>query len=44
MKEILKNLMKRFKSQETQRMEISEWVRMKYYAPFAIDETKLQMI
>lgn len=44
MKEKLKDLMKRYKQQQTQRMEISEWVRLKYYAPFPIDETKCIMI
>ena len=42
MRERIKELIERMKP--TQRMEISEWVQMRYYAPFAIDEKKLQMI
>ena len=38
----MRELIKRFKP--TQRIEISEWVRVKKYAPFKIDEKKLQMI
>ena len=44
MKEKLKDWIKRYKPERPQRMEISEWVRMKYYAPFAIDEKKVIMI
>ena len=44
MKDKLKDLMKRFRPKETQNNDISKWVNLRYYAPFKIDETKLQMI
>lgn len=44
MKEKIKNVMKRFRTKETQNNDISKWVQMRYYAPFKIDETKLVMI
>ncbi len=44
MKERIKDLMKRFRPKETPNNDISKWVNLRYYAPFKIDETKLQMI
>jgi len=44
MKEKIKNVMKMFKPKETPNNDISKWVNLRYYAPFKLDETKLQMI
>lgn len=44
MKEKIKDLMKRFLPKETPNNDISKWVNLRYYAPFKIDENKLQMI
>lgn len=44
MKEIIKDLVKWFTPKHTQNNDISKWVNMRNYAPFAIDETKLVMI
>ena len=44
MKEKLNELMKRFRPEKTQNNDISKWVNMRYYAPFKIDEKRLQMI
>ena len=44
MKERLKDLAKMLKPKHTQNNDISKWVNMRYYAPFKMDETKLQMI
>lgn len=44
MKEKMKDLIKRFRPEKTQNYDISKWVNMRYYAPFKIDEKKLQMI
>ncbi len=44
MKEKMKDLIKRFRPEKTQNYDISKWVNMRYYAPFAIDEKKIQMI
>ena len=44
MKEKINELMKRFQAKHTQNNDISKWVQMRYYAPFKIDEKKIQMI
>jgi len=44
MKEKMKDLIKRFRPEKTQNYDISKWVNMRYYAPFKIDEKRLQMI
>ena len=44
MKEKMKDLIKRFRPEKTQNYDISKWVNMRYYAPFKIDEKKIQMI
>lgn len=44
MKERIKDLMKRFRTKQEQNNDISKWVNLRYYAPFKIDENKLQMI
>jgi len=44
MKERFIDLMKRLKPKHTQNNDISKWVNMRYYAPFAIDEKKVVMI
>ena len=44
MKERMKDLIKWFRPEKTQNYDISKWVNMRYYAPFAIDEKRLQMI
>ena len=44
MKEKMKDLIKRFRPDKTQNYDISKWVNMRYYAPFKIDEKRLQMI
>ena len=44
MKEKMKDLIKRFRPEKTQNYDISKWVNMRYYAPFKMDEKRLQMI
>lgn len=44
MKERMKDLIKRWKPEKTQNYDISKWVNMRYYAPFKMDEKKIQMI
>ena len=44
MKEKMKDLIKRFRPEKTQNYDISKWVNMRYYAPFKIDEKRLQMM
>jgi hypothetical protein len=44
MKERFIDLVKWFRPKHTQINDISKWVNMRYYAPFAIDEKKVVMI
>ncbi len=44
MKEKIKNVVKRLLPKQEQNNDISKWVNLRYYAPFRIDETKIQMI
>ena len=44
MKDKIKNVIKRFRTKETQNNDINKWVNLRYYAPFKIDENKLVMI
>ena len=46
MKETINKLLQKIlqKNEENQTLSISQWVMMKYYAPFKINEEKLIMI
>lgn len=47
MKEQINKLLQKIlqpKNEQNQTLSISEWVMMKYYAPFTINEEKLIMI
>lgn len=46
MKETINKLLQKFlqKNEENQTQSISQWVMMRYYAPFKINEEKLIMI